>query len=95
MTSYCNFVLFKMYTIISLGEVTDRCFVCFESYDESNTTTANILLPCGHGWCCDDCSPRLVNCPICNINFPTIQPIKIFNPRLDQGKLISENIVVL
>ncbi|XP_029342239.1 E3 ubiquitin-protein ligase mind-bomb-like isoform X2 [Acyrthosiphon pisum] len=46
------------------GEEYDRCFVCLSGRNE-DIGSVNILLPCGHGWCCDNCGQQQTNCRIC------------------------------
>lgn len=55
----------------------DRCFICLN--DHADVGSANILIPCGHGWCCDSCGLKLNNCPICTAPFPRMQRIQIMH----------------
>ncbi|XP_050066025.1 uncharacterized protein LOC114129394 [Aphis gossypii] len=57
------------------GEEYDRCFVCWQRRDD--VVGINIVLPCGHGWCCDPCARRLSKCPVCRVEYPRTLNINI------------------
>ncbi|KAF0720933.1 RING-type domain-containing protein, partial [Aphis craccivora] len=71
------------------GDPVDRCFICLESWGQVNS--ANILVPCSHGWCCDECANRLDKCGVCKVEFPTTQPIHIMHVNLGDGKWMPNN----
>jgi Zinc finger, C3HC4 type (RING finger) len=46
-------------------ENTDECIVCMEKKKD------RIFYPCGHYYCCEECSKKLVTCPICRRKIET------------------------
>lgn len=71
----------------------DRCFICLGEYGDVGS--ANILIPCGHGWCCDSCGLRLNNCPICTDRFPRMQQIQIMHVNYGTESKQFNNILFL
>jgi len=59
--SESNIIVFCLFLS---GEEYDRCFVRLSGRND-DIGSVNILLPCGHGWCCDNCGQQQTNCGIC------------------------------
>ena len=68
-----------------------QCKVCLTSQ------TNRVFQPCGHMVCCDICSKRLRNCPICRDKIKSLVIVVFHIPRrkvinaIDYGGILRKN----